>query len=59
MVLQELNRTPQAKHARTTDPLSEREVEVLRLLARGMGNQGSRTRSSSAKRPCAATSAAF
>jgi NarL family two-component system response regulator LiaR len=39
MVLQELNRPAPAKQARTTDPLSEREVEVLRLLARGMSNQ--------------------
>jgi two-component system, NarL family, response regulator LiaR len=39
MVLQELNRPAQANQARTTDPLSERELEVLRLLARGMSNQ--------------------
>jgi DNA-binding NarL/FixJ family response regulator len=39
MVLQELNRPAQPKQARTTDPLSERELEVLRLLARGMSNQ--------------------
>ena len=39
MVLQELNRPPQAKQRATTDPLSERELEVLRLIARGMSNQ--------------------
>ncbi len=39
MVLQELHRPAQAKQAQTTDPLSERELEVLRLLARGMSNQ--------------------
>jgi NarL family two-component system response regulator LiaR len=39
MVLQELQRPAQPKQARTTDPLSERELEVLRLLARGMSNQ--------------------
>jgi two-component system, NarL family, response regulator LiaR len=39
MVLQELNRPAPSKQARTTDPLSERELEVLRLLARGMSNQ--------------------
>jgi NarL family two-component system response regulator LiaR len=39
MVLQELNRPPQPRQAATTDPLSERELEVLRLLARGMSNQ--------------------
>jgi NarL family two-component system response regulator LiaR len=39
MVLQELHRPAQPKQARTTDPLSERELEVLRLLARGMSNQ--------------------
>jgi NarL family two-component system response regulator LiaR len=39
MVLQELNRPPQARQPATTDPLSERELEVLRLLARGMSNQ--------------------
>ena len=39
MVLQELHRPTQPKQARTTDPLSERELEVLRLLARGMSNQ--------------------
>src|SRR6266516_79931 len=39
MVLQELHRPAQAKQAQTTDPLSESELEVLRLLARGMSNQ--------------------
>jgi two-component system, NarL family, response regulator LiaR len=38
MVLQEINRPPQTRQA-TTDPLSERELEVLRLVARGMSNQ--------------------
>ncbi len=39
MVLQELHRPPQTRQAATTDPLSERELEVLRLVARGMSNQ--------------------
>jgi two-component system, NarL family, response regulator LiaR len=39
MVLQELHRPSQATQAATTDPLSERELEVLRLVARGMSNQ--------------------
>ena len=39
MVLQELHRPRQPRQARTTDPLSERELEVLRLVARGMSNQ--------------------
>jgi NarL family two-component system response regulator LiaR len=39
MVLQELNRPAQAKLPKTAEPLSERELEVLRLLARGMSNQ--------------------
>jgi DNA-binding NarL/FixJ family response regulator len=39
MVLQELNRPPQAKQTKNAEPLSERELEVLRLLARGMSNQ--------------------
>ncbi len=39
MVLQELHRPAQPKRARTTDPLSERELEVLRLLAQGLSNQ--------------------
>jgi NarL family two-component system response regulator LiaR len=39
MVLQELHRPAQPKQQPTTDPLSERELEVLRLIARGMSNQ--------------------
>ena len=39
MVLQELNRPPQPRQVLTSDPLSGREIEVLRLLARGMSNQ--------------------
>ena len=39
MVLQELNRPAQATQPKTTEPLSERELEVLGLLARGMSNQ--------------------
>jgi NarL family two-component system response regulator LiaR len=39
MVLQELHRPPQPRQSPTTDPLSAREIEVLRLLARGMSNQ--------------------
>ena len=39
MVLQELHRPAASKQAQTTDPLSERELEVLRLIARGMSNQ--------------------
>jgi DNA-binding NarL/FixJ family response regulator len=39
MVLQELNRPAHPKQPNTTEPLSERELEVLRLLARGMSNQ--------------------
>jgi NarL family two-component system response regulator LiaR len=39
MVLQELNRPPQPKQPATADPLSERELGVLRLVARGMSNQ--------------------
>jgi len=39
MVLQELNRPAQPKQRATTDPLSERELEVLRQIARGMSNQ--------------------
>jgi NarL family two-component system response regulator LiaR len=39
MVLQELHRPPQSKQPATADPLSERELDVLRLLARGMSNQ--------------------
>jgi len=39
MVLQELNRPAPPSQQQTTDPLSGRELEVLRLLARGMSNQ--------------------
>jgi NarL family two-component system response regulator LiaR len=39
MVLQELQRPPQPKQQTTSDPLSERELEVLRLIARGLSNQ--------------------
>ena len=39
MVLQELQRPPQPRQSPTTDPLSERELQVLRLIARGMSNQ--------------------
>jgi NarL family two-component system response regulator LiaR len=39
MVLHELQRPAQPRQPRTTDPLSERELEVLRLIARGMSNQ--------------------
>jgi NarL family two-component system response regulator LiaR len=39
MVLQELHRPAQPKQTPTSEPLSERELEVLRLLARGMSNQ--------------------
>jgi NarL family two-component system response regulator LiaR len=39
MVLQELHRPSQPKQPATTDPLSERELEVLRLIARGLSNQ--------------------
>ena len=37
--MQELNRPPQPRQPPTIDPLSGREIEVLRLLARGMSNQ--------------------
>lgn len=39
MVLQELHRPAAAKQPPTAEPLSDREVEVLRLIARGMSNQ--------------------
>jgi len=39
MVLQELHRPPAARQPRTSDPLSERELDVLRLIARGLSNQ--------------------
>ena len=39
-VLQELTRPPQQpRHPPTPDPLTEREVEVLRLVAQGLSNQ--------------------
>ena len=38
MVLQELHRPAHADAAVTTDPLSDRELDVLRLIARGMSN---------------------
>jgi len=39
MVLHELHRPAQPSKPPTVDPLSERELEVLRLIARGMRNQ--------------------
>ena len=39
MVLQELHRPSASKQPQTIDPLSERELDVLRLIARGMSNQ--------------------
>jgi NarL family two-component system response regulator LiaR len=39
MVLQELHRPAHSDTAVTTDPLSDRELDVLRLIARGMSNQ--------------------
>jgi two-component system, NarL family, response regulator LiaR len=39
MLLQEMQRAPQPSQPRTVDPLSSRELDVLRLLARGMSNQ--------------------
>ena len=39
MVLQELHRPVAPKQPRTAEPLSERELDVLRLVARGMSNQ--------------------
>jgi NarL family two-component system response regulator LiaR len=39
MVLLDLRRTPKARQREPIDPLSERELEVLRLVARGMSNQ--------------------
>lgn len=39
MVLQEIQRPPRPSQSRTAEPLSARELEVLRLLARGMSNQ--------------------
>jgi NarL family two-component system response regulator LiaR len=37
--LQELSRPPAPEQQPTSEPLTEREVDVLRLVARGMGNQ--------------------
>ena len=39
MVLRDLRRPPRPTQPPTTDPLSERELDVLRLIARGMSNQ--------------------
>jgi two-component system, NarL family, response regulator LiaR len=39
MVLQELNRPKSPREAATAEPLSERELEVLWLVARGMSNR--------------------
>ena len=39
MVLQELHRPAEPSRPSTSEPLSERELEVLRLLARGMSNK--------------------
>src|SRR5579864_3360468 len=39
MVLDELHRPSTPKQPRSEEPLSERELEVLRLVARGMSNQ--------------------
>jgi NarL family two-component system response regulator LiaR len=39
MVLQDLRRPQKTKAREPVDPLSEREIEVLRLVARGMSNQ--------------------
>ena len=41
MVLQELHRPAHSNTDVTTDPLSDRELDVLRLIARGMSNQES------------------
>ena len=38
-VLQELSRPPAPQQIPTSEPLTEREVDVLRLVARGLGNQ--------------------
>ncbi|NTW02753.1 MAG: response regulator transcription factor [Oscillochloris sp.] len=38
-VLQELNHTAQPARPATPDPLTEREVEVLRLIAHGLSNK--------------------
>jgi NarL family two-component system response regulator LiaR len=39
MVLQDLRRPQKMKAREPVEPLSEREIEVLRLVARGMSNQ--------------------
>jgi two-component system, NarL family, response regulator LiaR len=39
MVLLDLRRPPKARQREPIDPLSERELDVLRLVARGMSNQ--------------------
>ena len=39
LVLQEINRPTRPKQVTTADPLSEREVDVLRLIARGLSNR--------------------
>ena len=39
MVLQELHRPAHSDATVTTDPLSDRELDVLRLIARGISNQ--------------------
>jgi NarL family two-component system response regulator LiaR len=38
-LLQELTKPPAPEQKPTDEPLTEREVEVLRLIARGLGNQ--------------------
>jgi NarL family two-component system response regulator LiaR len=38
-VLQELSRPPQKPQTSTIEPLTEREVDVLRLVAQGLSNQ--------------------
>lgn len=38
-VLQELSQPPAPEQPPTSEPLTEREVDVLRLVARGLGNQ--------------------
>jgi NarL family two-component system response regulator LiaR len=39
LVLLDLRRPPKARQREPIDPLSERELEVLRLVARGLSNQ--------------------
>jgi two-component system, NarL family, response regulator LiaR len=50
-VLQEIAHPPDRPP--TPDPLSEREAEVLRLVAQGLGNQDIGRNCTSAARPCA------